>query len=73
MRVEKTTTETEKVEITEKEILQIIRKHLVDVLGEKWENCICHISQMSVAPYMGQLDDQTETYVIAKFIKETKE
>jgi len=73
MKVEKQTTEIEKVEIPEKEIIQIIKNHLVDVLGEKWENSVCYISQISVAPYMGQLDDETETYVIAKIIKETHE
>lgn len=73
MNVEKIKTEVEKVEIPEKEIIEIIRQHLVEVLGQKWENSVCYISQISVAPYMGQIDDETETYVIAKIVKETKE
>lgn len=68
MKVKKSTTETQIVELTEHDIQDILRLHITQQFGPEWKNALYILGERSVAPYMGQLDDEYAKYVEFKLI-----
>lgn len=68
MIFEKKTTIEKKIKLGEFDIQDILRKHIISEYGHDWENAIYFLGQESVAPYMGQLDDEYEYYATFKLM-----
>lgn len=70
MKIDNKWTQTQNIELSEKDIERILRMHMVEQFGPDWNDANYNIWSQAVKPYMGQIDDEYEIVAHFKLVKE---